>query len=151
MKKYKFTFSLLVLIFIFLGFACAIGGIVLNIINFVNNASPVTYDYISLISVVMVGVIYIIFAISMLLNSYYSIDDKYFSICWGFLKNKLEIKTITRIALNSAKHELAIFYNEDNYFVIKSKTIDFPELATLLRKANNKIVFDFVQSDDEKK
>ncbi len=151
MKKYKFTFSLLVLIFIFLGFACALGGIILNVINFVNNASPVTYDYISLISVVMVGVIYIIFAISMLLNSYYSIDDKYFSICWGFLKNKLEIKTITRIALNSAKHELAIFYNEDNYFVIKSKTIDFPELATLLRKANNKIVFDFVQSDDEKK
>ncbi len=151
MKKYKFTFSLLVLMFIFLGFACAIGGIVLNIYNFVNNTSPVTYDYISLISVVLVGIIYIIFAISMLVNSYYSIDDKYFCICWGFLKNKLEIKTITRIALNSAKNELAIFYNEDNYFVIKSKTIDFPELATNLRKANNKIVFDFVQSDDEKK
>lgn len=151
MKKYKFTFTVYVLILIGLGFLCAIGGILLNVFKILNTPNPTTYNYITLISVSAVGIAYIAFAIAMLVNSYYSIDDKYFSICWGFLKNKLEIKTIKRAALNSAKCELAIFYNEDNYFVIKSKTIDFPELVTNLRQKNNKIVFDFVQSDDEKK
>lgn len=151
MKKYKFSFTIYVLVLIGLGYLCAIGGIILNVFKVLNNPEPTTYNYISLISVAAVGIAYIAFATAMLVNSYYSIDDKYFSICWGFLKNKLEIKTITRAALDSAKNQLAIFYNEDNFFVIKSKTIDFPELVTNLRQKNSKIVFDFVQSDEEKK
>lgn len=150
MKKYKFTFSLWVLLLIYSGFACALGGIVLNIYNFINNPQPVTYNYITLISVSAVSVAYFIFAIAMLVNSYYCVDDKYFSICWGFLKNKLEIKSITKASLNSAKHELAIFFNEEDFFVIKSRTIDFTDLVSLLRQKNGKICVDFVSSDDEK-
>ena len=151
MKKYKFTFTYPILIIIALGFACALGGIALNTYYLLSNPDPITYNYISFISVAIVGVFYIVFAISILVNSYYSVDDKYFTICWGFLKNRLEIKTITRVALDSVKSQLAIFYNEENYFIIKSKTIDFPELATLLRQKNKKIVFDFVQSEETDK
>ena len=147
MKKFKFSYSLPVLLLIFAGMAVSVASIVFNVLRIVNNTSPTTYNYISLITVGLVCVGYLILSISMLVNSYYAIDDKYFILRWGILKNQLEIKSMTRVLLDSDKHQLTIFYNEDNYFIVKSATIPFPDLVAALREVNKKIIFDFASED----
>ena len=147
MKKYKFSYSLPVLLLLYAGMAIAAASIVLNILRIVNNSAPTTYNYISLIVVGLVCVGYMVLAVSMLVNSYYAVDGKYFILRWGILKNQLEIKSMTRVLLDSDKHQLTIFYNEDNYFIVKSATIPFPDLVAALREVNKKIVFDFTSSN----
>lgn len=148
MKKYKFSYSPLVLALIFVGMAIAVASMAFNILRLVNNSSPTTYNYISLITVSLVCVGYMVLAVSMLVNSYYAIDGKFFVLRWGILSNRLEIKSMTRVVLDSAKHQLTIFYNEDNYFVVRSATIPFPDLVAALREVNKKIVFDFTGDSD---
>ena len=147
MKKYKFSYSAPVLLLIFAGMAVSVASIVFNVLRIVNNTSPTTYNYISLITVVLVCIGYLVLSVSMLVNSYYAIDDKYFILRWGILKNRLEIKSMTRVLLDSERRRLTVFYNEDNYFVVKSATIPFPDLVAALREVNKKIVFDFASND----
>ncbi len=147
MKKYKFSYSAPVLLLIFAGMAVSVASIVFNVLRIVNNTSPTTYNYISLITVALVCVGYLVLSVSMLVNSYYAIDDKYFILRWGILKNRLEIKSMTRVLLDSERRRLTVFYNEDNYFVVKSATIPFPDLVAALREVNKKIVFDFASND----
>ncbi|MBP5177712.1 MAG: hypothetical protein ILP02_03925, partial [Clostridia bacterium] len=83
MKKYKFSYSPLVLALIFVGMAIAVASMAFNILRLVNNSSPTTYNYISLITVSLVCVGYMVLAVSMLVNSYYAIDGKFFVLRWG--------------------------------------------------------------------
>ena len=147
MKKYKFSYSLPVLLLIYAGIAIAIASIVLNVLWIINNSAPSTYNYVSLIVVGLVCIGYMALAVSMLVNSYYAIDGSFFILRWGILKNQLDIKSMTRVLLDGEKHQLTIFYNEDNYFVVKSATIPFPDLVAGLREVNKKIVFDFTTND----
>ena len=147
MKKYKFSYSLPVLLLIYAGIAIAIASIVLNVLRIINNSAPSTYNYVSLIVVGLVCIGYMALAVSMLVNSYYAIDGRFFILRWGILKNQLDIKSMTRVLLDGEKHQLTIFYNEDNYFVVKSATIPFPDLVAGLREVNKKIVFDFTTND----
>ena len=147
MKKYKFSYSLPVLLLIYAGIAIAIASIVLNVLRIINNSAPSTYNYVSLIVVGLVCIGYMALAVSMLVNSYYAIDGRFFILRWGILKNQLDIKSMTRVLLDGEKHQLTIFYNEDNYFVVKSATIPFPDLVAGLREVNKQIVFDFTTND----
>ena len=149
MKKYKFSYSWPVLLLLVAGMVISVAGVILNIIRIVDNTSPTTYNYISLITVCLICVGFLVLAVSMLVNSYYAIDGKYFILRWGILKNQLEIKSMTRVLLDSDNRQLTIFYNEDNYFVVKSATIPFPDLVASLREVNKKIIFDF--TDNKKK
>ena len=143
MKKFKFSYSAPVLALIIAGMAVAVISVILNVIRILNVSTPTTYNYVSLISVVAVCAVYMVLAVSMLVNSYYAVDEKYFTLCWGILKNQIEIRSITRVLLNSEKHKLTIFFNQDNYFEVKSKTISLPDLVSVLREGNDKIVIDF--------
>jgi len=150
MKKYKFSYSWYVLTLLFVGMAIAVTSVVLNVMRIINNQSPTDYNYVSIVTVVLVCVGYMILSVSMLVNSYYAIDDKYFTLRWGILKNQLEIKSMTRVVLDSGKRQLTIFYNENNYFVVKSATIPFPDLVAALREVNKKIIFDFADGSEKK-
>ena len=112
-----------------------------------DTASP--YNYITLVVIYLVSGAYLALTISMLLSSSYTVDDKYFTLNWGILKSRLEIKSMTRVILDDTRHTLTVFYNDDNYFVVRSATIPFPELVQSLREVNDKIVFDFA-TDDKK-
>ena len=150
MKKYKFSYSWPVLVLLFAGMVIAILSAVLYTLSFVRSFEDVsTYNYVTLAVIYVVSLGYLVLAVSMLVNSYYSVDDKFFTLRWGILKNQLEIKAMTRVILDVEKHTLTVFYNEENYFVVKSATIPFPELVQSLREVNKKIVFDFA-SDSKK-
>ena len=91
--------------------------------------------------------------LTVLLNSHFTVTDEQLILNWGFLKNRLDIKSITRITLEQTKMRLAIYYNTDDFFTINAKTVDSIELVEELRRKNNKIVFEIssIEKDDDEK
>ena len=153
MKKFKFSYSLLVILLLAAGMLVSVVSIALNVSLLFSDSVPSAYNVVSIITVLLVCAAFLALAVSMLVNSYYSIDEKFFTLRWGLLSNKLEIATMTRVELDSEKKTLTVFYGEENYFVIKSATIPFPDLITELRKINGKIVVEFSSEvkNDEKR
>ena len=153
MKKFKFSYSLPVILLLAAGMLVSVVSIALNVSRLFSDSVPSAYNVVSIITVLLVCVAFLALAVSMLVNSYYSIDEKFFTLRWGLLSNKLEIATMTRVELDSEKKTLTVFYGEENYFVIKSATIPFPDLITELRKINGKIVVEFSSEvkNDEKR
>ena len=152
MKRYKFSYSPPVLALIIAGIVVALSSAALNVVKAINSAVN-SYDIVTLLSVFIVCAVYLVLAVSMLTSSYYIIDDKYFTLQWGLLKNQLEISAITSLKLDSANKKLTVFYNEDNFFVIRSSSIPFADLVQDLIKVNKNISFDFteeVKKDDDK-
>ena len=104
MKKYKFSYSWPVLVLLFAGMVIAILSAVLYTLSFVRSFEDVsTYNYVTLAVIYVVSLGYLVLAVSMLVNSYYSVDDKFFTLRWGILKNQLEIKAMTRVILDVKK------------------------------------------------
>lgn len=150
MKKYKISYSLPVLILIFAGMAVAVASAVMySLTLFSSPDTASTYNYVTLAVIYLVSIAYLLLSISMLVSSSYTVDDKYFTLNWGILKSRLEIKSMTRVILDDTRHTLTVFYGDDNYFIVRSATIPFPELVQALREVNDKIVFDFA-TDDKK-
>lgn len=140
-KKFKFSYSPLVIVILIVGIVIAVAAFVMQLISLINNPYPSAYNIVTFISVTLVTAFYLSLAVSMFVASYYMIDDKYLTLRWGILKNQLEIKSMTEVDLNDDTHTLTIFYNEDNFFVLKSATIPFADLVEGLMSVNKNINF----------
>ena len=143
----------MILIIIISALVIALAGITLNIVRLVNLNSADSYDYVSVGIALLVSAVGFVVFLTVLLNSHFTVTDEQLILNWGFLKNRLDIKSITRITLEQTKMRLAIYYNTDDFFTINAKTVDSIELVEELRRKNNKIVFEIssIEKDDDEK
>ena len=149
MKKYKYNYSKLVLAIIIAGIPLAVACIALNILRLTKNyQSFTTYNYLALGIILLISVAYIVIAISLLIDSSYYVTDKHFVLKWGLLKNEIELKSITKIVLNTSTDKLAIYYNDEDFFNINSKNVDYGELVSAVKEKNKKIVFEMITDNN---
>lgn len=144
MQKFKYKFTPLALVFIILGMISGLACVVLNVIRFISllqTTTAVSSDYMSASVSAIIGVIAIVVLLAVVLNSYYSIENKDFVARWGFFANKIPLKDITGITLFRLTDKLVIYYSTDNFFVINAKRTDYENVITALMSANNKIVY----------
>ena len=66
------------------------------------------------------------------------------------LKNEIELKSITRIVYNTATDKLAIYYNDDNFFMLNAKNVNYGELAEIIKEKNNRVVFEMISQEIHK-
>ncbi len=147
--KFKYKYSKLMIAFLYAGLVLALACLIINVIRLINAEDRTSYNWASFISTILISIAFFVLALSMLINSYYKVDEKHLTLCWGFLKNQLEIKSISRMVLDSTNNKLFVYYNEDNFFVINAKTIDATDLITEVRKFNKNVSFEFTSSLDE--
>ena len=161
MKKFKYKFTTATLVLIYLGLALSAVGIALNTYNifvervwlYANNSLPI----IRYVLVYAVAVALAVILISLLLSSYYAVDDKNFKTSFGIIKSSYDVKTIKLISLDRATNKLSLYFEEDRYIVIVVKKDWHDEFIDALLKANPEIEFSIeskenhIDNDDNKK
>lgn len=158
MKTFKYKFTTTTLVFIYVGLALSVAGIALNTFNIFNeriwlyagNSLPIIrYTLVYFVSVALA-----IILISLLISSYYSIDEKYFKTSFGIIKSSYEVKTIKLIHLDRATNKLSVYFDEDKFIVVVVKSEWHDDFVDCLLKVNPEIEFS-IQSkenniDDDK-
>lgn len=159
MNKFKYKFSTPTLVFIGLGIALAIAGAVLNTYNIFADkcwtyASPSIY-IIRYVLIYFVAVALIVIMTSLLLSSYYSVDDKYFYTAFGIIRSKFDIKSIVAIVLDRETNRLSVFFSETQFTNIVVKPEWNDKFVDAILKANPLIEYTIKskenRGDDEKK
>lgn len=141
MKKFKYKKSLLITVVISLLTACALAGIIMNIISIVNDGNSflrvLSYSIILAISVFM-----LVASLLMLLTAHYKITDTYMITSYGIIKERLPINLINSVSIFKTSDNLVVYYNENKYQVVLISADEFDEFIVALRNANPNISLD---------
>ncbi|MBP5373230.1 MAG: hypothetical protein J6Y44_03495 [Clostridia bacterium] len=152
MFRLRYKFRPWVLAVIIIAVVIAAAGIALNIYRFITvSETGDSYEYVSLIIAILVLAVGLTVFSAALISSYYTVTDTELVLNWGFLKNRLPIKTMTRVVLEQTRMQLVIYYNADEFFVINAKTVEYLDLIEALRKKNGKIVFEISSREETPK
>lgn len=143
--KFKYKFTTLALVLICFGIVLALVGIGLNTYNifaervwlYENN----TLQVIRYVLVYFVSIALAIILISLLLSSYYSVDEKHFKTSFGIIKSSYDIKTIKLIHLDRTTNKLSVYFDDNKFIVIVVKKEWHDEFIDTLLKANPEIEF----------
>ena len=152
MFRLRYKFRPWVLAVIIIAVVIAAAGIALNIYRFITvSDTGDSYEYVSLIIAILVLAVGLTVFSAALISSYYTVTDTELVLNWGFLKNRLPIKTMSRVVLEQTRMQLVIYYNADEFFVINAKTVEYLDLIEALRKKNGKIVFEISSREETPK
>lgn len=142
--KYKFTKILICLAIAVLAL-CSV-GIGLSLYRMIVFGIKGVYDLFKSPFLILVCVSCIVIVTSILIKSQYVVDDKNFTVQFGFIKNIFPIKDITSVLLNSDLKKLTVYIGEQ-FFVLSLYPDDNEELVKSLRNINSNIDYSFTLSD----
>lgn len=153
MKTFKYKFTTLTLVFIYLGLVLSVAGIVLNTYNIFNERvwlfTPNTLYIIRYVLVYFVSLALAVILISLLLSSYYSIDEKNFKTSFGIIKSTYDVKTIKLVHLDRATNKLSVYFEEDKFIVIVVKKEWHNDFIDCLLKVNPEIEFSIQSKEND--
>ena len=125
MKTYKYKFTRLIKIFIYVGLA--LSAVALGF----NTYSICVYDFASSQNIVypilqyslmyFVAVLLFVVLLSLLISSYYRIDGKTFKTSFGIIKSKYDVDKIQSILLDRNTNKLSVYFDENTFIVIVVK------------------------------
>ena len=122
MNKYKYKFSKLIvtigIIGVFVAVACSILGVYRFLKLYNDNIEITLYNYLTLAIVIIFPILYIVIAISALINSYYVVTDTQVVLKWGVISNKFNLSDIKEVKLLTNTSKLELVFNDDTYFTV---------------------------------
>ena len=145
MKKYKFTYSKLIISLLVLGIALAVGCIALNlyhlIIDIRGNYEIAGYNWFRFILIFALSILFIVIAVACFISSYYTVDGKTLVLTWGIIKNKFDLNEITNIKYYKDKNRLELIFKDESYFYVATKPQWANEIINDIKLANSKIMY----------
>ena len=118
MKKYKHTYSNLIIALFILGIIIAVACIALNLYRFVlkiRGEYEITgYDWFMLILVILLSILFIVIAVSCFISSNYKVEGKTLILNWGIIKNKLDLLEVTKYL--DIKNDKSLIFSVKRYF-----------------------------------
>ena len=140
MEKFKYKFTPLAIILIIIGMLAAVVTSVINVINIVkqlqNGLTPEFSKYI----IVFIALLFIVFLVIMLINSYYQITESEIKVKLSLISSSIKVKDITKITHFTKSDRLVIFFQDETFTNIVIKPSQFLEFIKKLKKANSKIL-----------
>ncbi|MGN0804537.1 MAG: hypothetical protein ACI4MS_04050 [Candidatus Coproplasma sp.] len=153
MKKYKYQFSKLMTALIIVAMALSVVGFAFNLYNCIARGIKGAVDpvYPILQYVLMFLITIALFAImtSILLSSYYIIDEKYFKTKFGFIVSKYELERIASIEDNKKTNKLTVKFDNEEYIIIVVKQEWYNDFIESLLSANRNIEYSIVSLDSD--
>jgi hypothetical protein len=139
MKIFKFKFTKLNKILIYVGLALAAVGLGVSIFNLCTGdaltAKNLVYPIIQYTLLLLIPVAFAAILIGLLISSYYSIDDKFLKTSFGFIKSSYKIEEITAIILDRDSNKLSVYFGDTTYIVINVNEDWYEDfINTLLEK-----------------
>jgi hypothetical protein len=154
MKKFKYKFSKLITILIFVGLAfCIVGfclNLYLNITNGTSSAADPIYPIIQYTLLYFVTVVLFVLLVSFLVKSYYAVTEKYFITNFGFVKSKYNIELIETISLDRTTNKLAITFEDTSFINVVVNETWYNDFVDALLAANPKIEYSIISKDGDK-
>lgn len=146
-------------ILIWLGLALCVAGFAVNLtlllMDGVSTASQPIYPILQYSLMFLATVALFVILLSVLINSSYSVDEKYFKTRFGLIVSKYDVKTIDTITLDRKTDKLAVTFENGNYIVIVVKQVWYNDFVEALLAANPKIEYSIISlentPDDENK
>lgn len=159
MKVYKFKFTRTTKIFIYAGLALSVFAIGLNLFfiltDNLSEEANIVYPVIRYTLMFLIPVALIVILVSLLLQSYYSIEDKIFKTSFGIIKSKYNIEDITAIVLDRETNKLTVIFKNESFIVAAVKEEWYDDLTDELCSRNPDIEYAIrskePENDDEKK
>ena len=124
-KRYRYRFSVLSYILFGIGFALALFIIIYNIYRI--SSGKITSEYLSSVYLSMfIGIIFIGFAISVLICSFYTVTKTQIKTRLSLICSAINLKDLTEIVHIKSTNKLAVFYKNGEFsnVVISPKHFD---------------------------
>ncbi|MBE7088364.1 MAG: hypothetical protein E7370_02410 [Clostridiales bacterium] len=163
MKTFKYQFTKLIKALIYVALIlCAVGfGITLyQVIRYGLASAPnPEYKIIQYVLMFAVSVALAVILVSILKNSYYAVDDKYFTTCFGLIKSKFEIEKVQTILLDTKLNKLSVYFKgeikdgvetEGQFIVIVVNEEWYNDFVTAILKVNPTIEYRISCNEDDK-
>jgi hypothetical protein len=145
MKVFKFKFSKLNKILIYAGLALAVVGFIVSVINLItgdaSTSKNLVYPIIQYTLLFLIPIAFAVILISLLISSYYSIDDKILKTSFGFIKSSYKIDEITCIVLDRKTNKLSVFFGDTTFIVINVNEDWYEDFINTLLEKNPKIEY----------
>lgn len=151
MEKFKYKYKPYIFVIMALSVILALATIGMTIYRLINGYDP--SKIFNAVITTLISLFIIVLVTSMLISSYYAVDDKNFILRWGILKNVIPVKEITKLLYDSDKKKLTVYYGaEDNFMLVSLDKVDPIDIVDALRKRNAKILFEsYSLADDDKR
>lgn len=151
MKIFKYRFTKLIYTLIGVGIALCAVGFGVNLYTCITQgissyADPV-YPIIQYSVLFLVSVSLAVILISLLISSYYSVDDNYLKTSLGLIKSKYAINDIETIELDRKTNKLSVYFNNGNYIVIVVKEEWYTDFVQAILNVNPKIEYSIISKD----
>ncbi len=145
MKKFKYKFTKATTAFIYIGIALCVIGLGINLYSVItgdiaSSANPV-YPIIQHTLMFLIPIVLLVILISLLISSYYSINENYFKISFGIIKSKCDVNDIETILLDRPTHKLNLFFKNKSFIVIGVKEEWYEDFIDALCAANPQIEY----------
>ncbi len=153
MKVFKYKFSNLIKGLIFAGLAVCAIGFVYNIFQILyygtRNSENPAYYYIQYALMFFVVILLAAILISILINSSYTVDDKYFKTNFGFIKSTYKIADMESLSLDKNTDKLSVHFKNGEFIVIVVKQEWYEQFVDAILAANSSIQY-IIESKEEK-
>lgn len=145
MKTFKYKFTKLIKALMILGMVVCGVGFAVNlyycITNGVRHAADPVYPIMQYVLMFFVTVVLFALLLSIMLNSAYVIDGKYFKTRFGLITSKYDVEKIDNIVLDRKTEKLTVTFTSGEFMVVVVKQEWYDEFITALLLANPKISY----------
>lgn len=153
MKTFKYKFTKLTISLIYIGIALCFVGLGINIYSVVTSnigeSANMVYPIIQYSLMFLIPVVLLVLLISLVLSSYYSIDEKTLKTSFGIIKSKYDIKEIQAIVLDRTNNKLTVYMKNNVFFVIVVKEEWYEDFIDTLCKANPEIEYSIRSKEND--
>ena len=149
MKKYKFRFTTLILILLWVTIVLCVAAFGWNIYRFTQTGANSVYEWIQYGILFFTSVFFAALIVSILIRSQYILTEKQLITQFGFIRSKYEIANITSVHLFKGAGKLAVYFNDNKYMVIVVKPEWNNEFIKDLLSKNEKIRYDVSTTDKD--
>ncbi len=149
MKKYPFVFSKSMYAVFALGLLLCGAGIAVSIYRLVVGSVTTAYDWIGFVVMVLACLFLGALIISMLIRTVYTVDEEYFTLHLGFVRNRYPLNEIISVHLFEGAGKLAVYFQGNRYSAIVIKREQFDDFIHALTTANDKIGFSYSTAEEE--
>ena len=111
------------------------------ITNGVSHAADPVYPIMQYVLMFFVTVVLFALLLSILVNSAYVIDGKFFKTRFGFITSKYNVEKIENVTLDRKTNKLTVTFTSGEFIVIVVKQEWYDEFITALLMANPKIEY----------
>lgn len=149
MKKFKFDYSPLIYVLLFVVLGVLAVGMVFNVISLIDAIKVQPQNLFTSISIMVVTLLLIFLVLSVLLYGRYVVKDDYLYCYLGIIRTKIDIKQIYNLTYFKKQNKLVAYYGK-GYSVIVIKKDDFDEFTDALRQVNHEIYFTATVDGEDK-